>query len=311
MEGLAFEFLLLGLSIPLIWKGADWLVDSAAKIARKLGVSLIVIGLTVVAFGTSAPEFAVSVSSALRGFGSIAVSNIVGSNIWNICLILGLCALAMPLKTTKKLITRDCTVMIFGAALLTLFIFDLFIGRIEGLILFASLIVYLLFLTRAKEAPRESEVSIEKAKWIDVPLFIVGLSGVLIGAHLLVSSSVEIARTIGISEWAIGVTIVAFGTSVPELATSMVAAIHKYYGISVGNLVGSNIFNIFGVVGVAGIIANMTLAEVSRYSLFVMLAIALIATVLMRTGWGISRKEGLLLVGLGVLKWYLLLVVWK
>jgi cation:H+ antiporter len=288
---LALEFLIVGISILIIAKSAGWVVDSAAKIAFRLGVSQLVIGLTIVAFGTSAPEFAVSLSAALRGIGNIAVANVVGSNIFNICLILGLCAIVRPIKTTEKLVKRDCVFLLLGTILLSSFIFNLSIGRAEGIILFTLLIFYVSYLAWRREAPEEAEIPIEKAKWSDAILLVIGLAGIIGGAHLLVSSSVAIARAVGISEWAIGVTLVAFGTSVPELAVSVTAAIRKYYAISAGNLIGSDIFNMFGVVGFAGILTNMSFDIAARVDVFILVGVVGLVTVLMRTGWVVSRKE--------------------
>jgi cation:H+ antiporter len=306
---LALEFLIVGISILVIAKSADWLVESAAKIAFRLHVSQLVIGLTIVAFGTSAPEFAVSLSAALRGIGNIAVANVVGSNIFNILIILGLCAIVRPIKTTKKLVKRDCFFMFLGTLLVFTFIFDLSIGRAEGMLLFLCLILYVGFLAWKREVPEEIEIPTEKARWFDAILLVIGLAGVIIGAHLLVSSSVAIARAVGISEWVIGVTLVAFGTSVPELAVSVTAAIKKYYAISAGNLIGSNIFNIFGVIGFAGLLTRMLFDIAARFDIFIMVGSVILVTLLMKTGWIVSRKEGLLLVLIGVIWWYKLLVL--
>jgi cation:H+ antiporter len=303
------EFLKALVSIVVIAKSADWLVESAARIASRLGVSQLIIGLTVIAFGTSAPEFAVSVSAALRGFGNIAVANIVGSNIFNICFILGFSAILRPIITTKKLVYRDCVFMAFGTLLVLTFIYNLAIGIEEGAVLFSLLIIYLLFLAWRREAPEEVEVKVGEAKWYDAILLFVGLLGVIAGGNLLVSSAVKIATAAGISQWAIGVTLVAFGTSVPELATSATAALKKYYAISAGNLIGSNIFNIFGVIGLAGILNRMTFDIEARQDLFIMLSSVILVTILMRTGWKVSRKEGLLLILVSILWWYDIIVL--
>jgi len=306
---LALEFLIVGISILVIAKSADWLVDSAAKIAFRFHVSQLVIGLTIVAFGTSAPEFAVSLSAALRGMGNIAVANVVGSNIFNILIILGLCAIVRPVITTEKLVKRDCLFMFLGTLIVFAFIYNLTIGRAEGIILFLCLILYVTFLAWKRDVPEEAEIPAEKAKWSDAILLVIGLAGIIGGAHLLVSSSVAIARAVGISEWVIGVTLVAFGTSVPELAVSMAAVIKKRYAISAGNLIGSNIFNIFGVIGFAGMLTRMSFDIAARFDIFIMVGSVILVTLLMRTGWIVSRKEGLLLVLIGIIWWYKLLVL--
>jgi cation:H+ antiporter len=168
------------------------------------------------------------------------------------------------------------------------------------------LILYLGFLAWKKEV---REIEIKEAKWLDVVLLLIGFAGIIIGAQLLISSSVDIAKALGISEWVIGVTIVAFGTSVPELAVSITAAIRKYYAISAGNLIGSNIFNIFGVIGFAGILTKMSFDPAARFDIGIMLGSGILVTTLMRRGWMVSRKEGLLLVFIGVAWWYKLLVL--
>jgi cation:H+ antiporter len=306
---LELDFLIVGISILVLAKSAYWLVESAARIANRFGISHLVIGLTIVAFGTSAPEFAVSLSAALRGMGSIAVGNVVGSNIFNLCIILGMAAIVRPIKITKKLVNRDCVFLLLGTVLLSAFIFNLSIGRVEGGVLFLLLIFYVGNHVRKREAPEDVEVPSEKAKWSDVFLLAVGITGTIVSAHFLVSSSINIARAAGISEWVIGVTLVAFGTSIPELAVSLIAIIKKHHAISAGNLIGSDIFNMFGVVGVAGIMAPMSFDIGARVDVFLLIGIVGLVMVFMRTGWILSRKEGMLLILIGVVRWYQLLVL--
>jgi cation:H+ antiporter len=183
-----------------------------------------------------------------------------------------------------------------------LFIIDCSIGRLEGSILFSLLLFYLFVLAIRREAP-EFDENVENAKWIDGILLIVGLFLVVFGAQLLVDSAIVIAQIAGISEWAISVTIVAFGTSVPELATSLTAAMRKYYGISAGNLIGSDIFNMFGVVGVAGIVSKMSIDPDSIVSVAILIGMVSLVTIFARTGWIISRREGLVLVLISVARW--------
>ncbi|MBU2560288.1 calcium/sodium antiporter [archaeon] len=305
---LELEFLIVGISIVVIARSAGWLVESAARIASRFGVSELLIGLTIVAFGTSAPEFAVSLNAALRGMGNIAIGNVVGSNIFNLCIILGLSSIVRPIKVNEKLVKRDCVFLLLGTVILSSFIFNLSIGRIEGAILFVLLIFYVGYLIRKKESHEDVEIPTDKAKWSDVILLVGGLAGTIGGAHFLVSSSVNIARAAGISEWVIGVTLVAFGTSVPELAVSITAVIKKRYAISAGNLIGSDIFNMFGVVGVAGILAPMSFDIGARVDVFILIGIVGLVMIFMRTGWILSRKEGMLLVLVGVVRWYQLLM---
>ena len=238
--------------VGVIAKGASWLVDSASKIAKRLGISELVIGLTILALGTSAPEFAVSILAALKGSGNIAIGNIVGSNIFNLGFILGGTAIVHSLQTSRIVIVRDGFFLLFGTFLLLFFLWDLTLTRFEGGVLFSLLILYLVYLY-VKREPLEAEQEMGKMLWWDPLMLILGLVMVLIGAHFMVESAINLARYMGVSEWVIGATVIAAGTSAPEFATSLAAALRSRYGMSVGNLIGSDIFNLFGVLGVAGI----------------------------------------------------------
>lgn len=288
-------FLLL-LSIMLLWFGSGKLVDSAGRIAGSLGISELVIGLTIVAFGTSAPEFAVTVNAALKGISSISVGNIVGSNIFNLGFILGAVAVIVPVKITPGLVRRDGVIMILSTFILLIFFRDLTLSFTEGIFLFMSLIGYLAFLFIMKVAPETDDISHVKARWADWILLPASIATVIAGGNLLVDSGSSIARAMGISEWVIGVTIVAAGTSAPEMATSIAAAVRGRYGISAGNLIGSNIFNILGVLGIAGILRPLTIMQSSYYSLVMLSVMVLLSVILMRTGWRICRAEGVLLI---------------
>ncbi len=294
---------LLILSILLLWFGSDKLVESASKIAESLGISELVIGLTIVAFGTSAPEFVVSISAAIKGLPSISVGNIVGSNIFNLGFILGTVSVVSIIRTSPKIVYRDGVLMIASSLLLLIFFRDLKLSRIEGIILFSLLIAYLLFLFIKKEPVDVDELPGEPAKWKDWLLLPVSIIMVIIGGQLLVESGCFIARAIGISEWVISITIVAAGTSAPEMATSLAAVIKGKHGISAGNLVGSNIFNILGVLGLASIINPLTIMNTSYYSLIMLTVMVTFAVILMRTGWRLTRIEGLLLILSGLALW--------
>ncbi len=288
--------------VGVIAKGAAWLVDSASKIAKRLGISELVIGLTILALGTSAPEFAVSILAALKGMGNIAIGNIVGSNIFNLGFILGGTAIIHSLKTSRILIVRDGFFLLFGTFILLFFLWDLTLTKFEGGVLFSLLILYLGYLY-VKREPLETKQVMGKMYWGDPLMLIGGLAMVLVGAHFMVESAINLARYMGVSEWVIGATVIAAGTSAPEFATSLAAALRSRYGMSVGNLIGSDIFNLFGVLGVAGILNNITVSLDARMHLvFLSLMVALVL-VFMRTGWVVSRREGYILVMIGLVRW--------
>ena len=288
--------------VGVIAKGATWLVDSASKIAKRLGISELVIGLTILALGTSAPEFAVSILAALKGVGNIAIGNIVGSNIFNLGFILGGTAIIHSLKTSRILIVRDGFFLLFGTFILLFFLWDLTLTKFEGGVLFSLLILYLGYLYVKREPLETKQVMGKMDRW-DPLMLIGGMAMVLVGAHFMVESAINLARYMGVSEWVIGATVIAAGTSAPEFATSLAAALRSRYGMSVGNLIGSDIFNLFGVLGVAGILNNITVSLDARMHLvFLSLMVALVL-VFMRTGWVVSRREGYILVMIGLVRW--------
>lgn len=252
----------------LLYYGAEWLVKGSSSLARSLGVTPVVIGLTVVAFGTSAPEFVVSLVSSIQGKSMIAIGNVVGSNICNIALVLGMAALFQPITCHSSVVRRDIPIMLAVSAYLLVLSLNNTLGRIEGATLFGGIILYTLFNYAA--ARREAragasedevlaelgveEVAVVASRGRQVVFILVGILGVVFGAQLVVDSAVVIMKVLGVSEKFIGLTIVAFGTSLPELATSVVAAVRKEMDISIGNLVGSNVFNIMSVLGAASLV---------------------------------------------------------
>jgi cation:H+ antiporter len=293
----------------MLWKGADWLVDSAAEIAHTLKVSDLIIGLTVVAFGTSAPEFAVTISAAVTKQTDISIGNVIGSNIFNLGFILGGTAIIRPISTNEKMFNRDGLFLLIVTAL----IFFLFFGfngwtsddnytRIEGLILFSLLIGYITFLFIKKDPPEE--ISPEKATIMSYAFFFIGLILIVLGGHLMVTHASNIARFYGISDWVIAVTIVAAGTSAPEFATSIAAAIKGRHGIAIGNLIGSDLFNLLGVLGLAGIINPSVITQDIFDSVFILVLMVGLTLLLIRTKWKISRAEGALLVSINLIRWY-------
>ena len=296
------DIVILLVSIIVIGKGAVWLVDAAARVAKHFGISELVIGLTVVAFGTSAPEFGVTILAAIRGMGDISVGNIVGSNIFNLGFILGGTAIIHSLKTSRTVVFRDGIFLLFGGILLSVFLWDLTLSKIEGIVLFTLLVLYLLYLYFKKETIETEEPTHAMYRWDPILLF-VGIGLVIVGSHFLVESAVNIARFMGVSDWVIGATIIAAGTSAPEFATSLTAAMKSRYGMSVGNLIGSDIFNLFGVLGVAGIMRNLSVGHDAHINLIILSFMIAVVLIFMRTGWVVSRKEGIILVMIGLLRW--------
>lgn len=291
------------ISIVAIGQGAAWLVDASVRIARKLGVSELVIGLTIVAAGTSAPEFAVTFLAAFRDMGDISVGNIVGSNIFNLGFILGGTAIIRSLATNGKVVIRDGGFLLIGTLMLTGFLWDLTLNFVEGSILLIMLVAYLGHLFWNKE-PLEVESEDEQSyNWYDPFILLLGLAMVVGGSHFLVISASDLAELAGISQWVIGATIVAAGTSAPELATSIVAALRENHGISVGNLLGSDIFNMYGVLGVTAMMKDLPVDPEAHSNLLALVLMVVVVLLFMRTGWRLSRWEGIVLVVLGLGRW--------
>ncbi len=300
-----YDILIIIACIAALWYGALLVVESASKIALKLGISELVIGLTIVAFGTSAPEFAVTISAAIKGQESMSVANIVGSNIFNLGFILGGVAIIHPIITTRKLVWRDGLILIGTSFLLILFLYDLTIEWYEGIILITTLTAYLIFLFYKKEVIEEEEMPEDEFRWTDTLRFLGGLTLILSGGHFFVDSATHIAVALGVSTWVIGVTIVAAGTSAPELATSLTAVIKGKHGISAGNLIGSDLYNLLGVLGIAAIIRPLTVESTAYSSIFLLSGMVILVVIFMRSGWKISRTEGAVLVIINLIRWTL------
>jgi cation:H+ antiporter len=302
MDSLFLYLSLAALSTVLLWKGSEWVVDAAVRIARKLRISDLAIGLTVVAVGTSAPEFAVTINAAIRGLPNISVSNVVGSNIFNLGFILGGCAAIRSIKTTPAIVWRDGLFLFAMSSLLVLFLRDLTLSPQEGLTLFVALVLYITYLFLKKTQVAESE-SGESATWRDIPVLVGGIAAVVGGGHLLVWSATSLARGLEISEWVIGVTVVAAGTSVPEFATSLRAAYKERYAMSIGNLIGSDLYNLLGVLGLAAMLRPLHIDAVGLQSLYLLVAVVILVVLFMRTGFRVSRVEGLVLIGINLIRW--------
>lgn len=291
--------------------GAKFVVDAAAALAQRAGVSQLVIGLTVVAMGTSAPEFGVTLVAALEGEASISIGNIVGSNIFNLGFILGGAALVRAIPTGQMIVWRDALVLVASTVLLYLLVgLDLRLGIVDGAILAFCLVAYLVIVWRDR---RNRDISAEDlldidgatagAPWKDAAYLLFGLAVVAVSSHFLIGSAVALARGVGVSEWVIAVTVVAAGTSVPELATTLAGVVRGHMAISAGNVIGSDIFNLLGVLGLAGMLSPMGLEPAARGSLLALTGMVFIVFLMMRTGWIVSRSEGLTLVLIAALRW--------
>ena len=295
---------MLGL-VALIF-GAELLVRGASRLALRVGISPLVVGLTVVAFGTSAPEMAVSVGAALDGKADLAVGNVVGSNICNVLLILGLCALITPLSVANQILRQEVPIMIGASILLIVLAFDGLLSYADSALLFALIIAYTWFLivqsrraTLATQEEGSSDMPAELSGWRNhwaahVAYVVAGLVALVIGAGWLVNAAVAVAQVLGVSDLVIGLTVVAVGTSMPEIATSLVAALRGQRDIAVGNVVGSNIFNILAVLGLTGLVADGGVAvstAARNFDLWVMLAVAFACLPVMMSRT-IQRWEG-------------------
>ena len=298
------QIALLIVAMVFLWKGADWFVDGAVHIAHHFKLPDLLIGLTLVGFGTSAPEFAVSIGAALAGKSDMSVGNIAGSNAFNLGLILGICCLIQAISTTKKLVYRDGGVLCVTAVTVLIFLSDRELSRVEGGLLFGALLVYIVVLFLRREALEEIEDH-APCSWLDIPRILLGLSMIVLGSEFLVHSASALARTAGLSEWAIAVTIVAAGTSAPELVTSVNAALKGRAGISIGNLIGSDLFNMLGVLGMAAMISPLKIASNAIPGIWMLVGNVLFVFLLMRTNWRITRVQGLILIVVNLVRWYI------
>jgi cation:H+ antiporter len=303
---------MLGAGLTLLVVGAELFVRGAARLAAMVGISPLVVGLTVVALGTSAPEIAVSVQAASGGQGDLALGNVIGSNVFNVLLILGISSLILPLVVSQQLVRLDVPVMIGASLLVFALAADGRIGTWDGGTLLAvgvAYIVLLVALSRRESAAGAGEFEAEYAApersagraWgINGVLILVGVAMLVLGSRWLVSGAVTIAQSLGVSQLIIGLTVVAAGTSLPEVATSVIAALRGERDIAVGNVVGSNIFNILVVLGLAAVVAPVPIEvadSVLRFDLPVMTAVAIACLPIFFTGHTIARWEGALFLG--------------
>lgn len=303
-------YVLLALGLVFLFAGGEFLVKGAVALAQRLGVSPLVIGLTIVGFGTSTPELLVSVQAALNGQPDIATGNVIGSNISNILLILGCAALICPIACTPSLVYRDGLVMGLSAVLLTGLCLYGTIGMVAGILMLVLLVLFMggtYYLESTLKAPsaelREEETELiapaPMPVWKSLGLLIGGIALLMAGASWLVESAVFIAKGFGVPEHVIGLTLVAVGTSLPELATSVIAALRKNADVAAGNVVGSNIFNILGILGVTAIVQPIPVnPSIVNFDIWVMLGVSVGVIPFLITGWRISRREAVLFLAL-------------
>lgn len=292
-------------SVALLAIGAEWVVTSAARISHRAGLSDLVIGLTVVALGTSAPEFVVTLFAAIDGKPDISVGNVVGSNIFNTGLVLGVCAFAWRIPTSVYLGRRDVPLLLAVTLFVILVSRDGQLDRSEGLVMFATLLAYLWWLIRrgSTSGMVMEEVPHDVSLGRDIPRLLVGLAMVCGGAHLLVESASGLARAMGATEWQIGVTIVAAGTSLPEFATSVMAGRHGHRGIILGNLIGSDLFNMLGVLGLAAFLNPLSVGESATMGLWMMVGAVVLLLLAVLRGTHVLRPWAIVLLVVSLGRW--------
>ena len=298
------SFVKLAIGFLLLVKGADLFVDGASSVAKKLNIPAFVIGLTIVAFGTSAPELAVSITAAMKGSNDIAIGNVVGSNIFNTLVVLGLSAAITPIVVDKGMVKRDYPLSIFAAALLGVLAMDtilfgadaMVLGRLDGVILLIAFAGFMAMTVKAGKEGNAEETETEAMPVLKSILFIaIGLAGIVYGGDLSVEGAKGIARFFGMSEAIIGLTIVAIGTSLPELVTSIVAARKGENDIAVGNVIGSNIFNIFLILGLSSTILPMNVSGTYLYDIGMLVAVMVFTYLPIARTKKVTRGMGILM----------------
>lgn len=307
-------YLLLLAGLILLFISGKYLVDSSVVIAKRFRIPTMIIGLTVVAFGTSAPELLVSIQAAVKGFPEIAMGNVVGSNISNILLVLAITALIFPIPVPKKSVRQDWPVLMLVSLLLFAFVWDGTLSRLEGIIFIALLLIYLaVAVIQAKKNPMAQKEEPASGKQMKTGLagliFLGSCVGLALGANLLVEHAAIIAESLGVSQRVISITMVAVGTSIPELATSVVAALKKETDIAVGNIIGSNIMNILSVLGVTSVIGNISVDKaISRFDIPWMLGVTVLLLFMMvpAARAKIVRWEGILMIVVYLLYIYMI-----
>lgn len=282
--------------ILLLYAGAETLVRGGASLALRMGISPLVVGLTVISFGTSAPELVVSFKAAMDHDSAIALGNVIGSNIANIALVLGLAAVIRPISVQRQVVRREIPIMLLASLILCAMLWNGRLNRVEGALLFGALIAYTVFSVRLSRKEERSASDELPAQTTSTPrsiaLVVLGLALLVPGSHIFVLGAVTLAEYFGVSAFVIGLTVVAIGTSLPEIATSVVAAFKGEGDMAVGNAVGSNIFNIFCILGLSALVFEIEGNGVSWLDLGAMVAVALVSLPIMHSGFRITRMEG-------------------
>ena len=303
-----FDIVWIVVGVAMVLWGADRLTEGASALARRMNIPEIIIGLTIVAAGTSAPELFVSIVSALKGTPDLAVGNVVGSNTMNAMLIVGCAAMVAPMTISRSTVRKDIPFAVAASALLILIALDSFLGRIDGIILlagFAAFMGWTLYGAKTNganetnetyEANEANETNETKSPWVSAAYVVAGLAGLVLGSNLFVDSASSVAASLGISEGVIGLTVVAGGTSLPELATSVVAARKGQSAIAIGNVIGSNVFNILLILGLTATISPLEIEGITTIDMAVMLLSVTLVWFFSRTRYTVERWEGAVLV---------------
>ena len=297
--------LLIVVGVALVLFGADKLTEGASALARRLNVPEIIIGLTIVAAGTSAPELFVSLVSALNGTPDMAVGNVVGSNTMNAMLIVGTAALVAPMVISPSTVKKDIPCSVLASILLAVLAFDGFLGRFDGIVLLLGFAAFMAYTLVQSKAGKDDVVKESSPVWKNILFIVFGLAGLVVGSNLFVDSASDVALSLGISEAVVGLTIVAGGTSLPELATSVVAARKGQSAIAIGNVIGSNVFNILLILGLTSAISPLEIEGITTIDMAVMLLSVILVWLFSRTRYTVERWEGglLLVIYIGYLVW--------
>ena len=293
------DIIIIIIGIVCVLKGADFLTEGAAALARRVNIPEIVIGLTIVAAGTSAPELFVSLVSALKGTPDLAVGNVVGSNTMNCMLIVGCAAMVAPMTISRSTVKKDIPFAVGASVLLMLLALNSFLGRFDGILLLAGFVSFMVFSLRQAKNGQGDATTEEKQQnpWLSVLYIVLGLVGLVIGSNLFVDHASSLALALGISEGVVGLTVVAGGTSLPELATSVVAARKGQSAIAIGNVIGSNVFNILLILGLTATISPLQIEGITTIDMAVMLISVTLVWLFSFTRYTVERWEGAALVG--------------
>lgn len=315
------KYVLLVVGLLFLVKGADLFVTGASSVARRFHIPSLIIGLTIVAFGTSAPEAAVSITSALNGQSDITMGNIIGSNMFNLLVVVGIAAWILPFRVKETIIAKEFPFTLLGCLAVLILAFDVFLGngfsntinRTDGLVLlmlFAIFMYYLLSVAlKAVKENQDEEVMVSIGLPKSVVYLIIGIAGIVFGGDIAVNAATKIAMDWGMSEAMVGLTIIAVGTSLPELMTSVVAARKGESDIALGNVIGSNIFNVFFILGISAVITPVTVSAPVAFDALLLAIISLIAFAFALTGRRFSKMEGVMLAFIYVI--YMIFVIWR